>query len=113
MRNIGENGSELDWEIRKYPDWGEWTFTPSEGQNLTPSDGFQVINVTIRAPDEQKQSYSGEIVIGNKWYIGENITIPVSLTTPKSNSVIINSLLQRFIDNHPRMFPILRMLLRF
>ena len=49
VQNSGDNGSQLDWEICEYPDWGEWDFDPSEGEGLKPSDGPYPINITIIA----------------------------------------------------------------
>jgi len=31
VQNIGGAGTELDWEIESYPDWGDWTFDPDGG----------------------------------------------------------------------------------
>ncbi|GAH52174.1 unnamed protein product, partial [marine sediment metagenome] len=43
IRNEGESDSELDWEIKSYPNWGSWRFTPPNGENLRPSDGNLII----------------------------------------------------------------------
>ena len=36
VENIGEPGSELDWEIVDWPSCGVWTFDPDEGNGLLP-----------------------------------------------------------------------------
>jgi hypothetical protein len=34
IKNIGDENSLLNWEISSYPQWGDWTFDPSEGFDL-------------------------------------------------------------------------------
>jgi len=47
IENIGESGSELNWEIESYPDCGEWTFDPDGGTGLTPEDGAVIVDVEM------------------------------------------------------------------
>jgi hypothetical protein len=57
VENIGATGSELNWEIESYPDWGTWTFTPDSGTGLTPEDGAVTIDVEVIWPEESFEPY--------------------------------------------------------
>jgi hypothetical protein len=95
----------LDWEIESYPDFGTWTFEPSSGEDLT---GTTTVDVTVVAPAEDGE-FSGEVVIANTESSADKVTIPVTLVTPKSKS--INTPIIEFLEQHPRMFPLLRQLI--
>jgi len=82
VKNIGDPGSELDWEISNYPNWGTWTFVPSSGDNLKPEQGPVTVDVTIVAPNQQNQGFGGEVKIINKEDPTDFEIITVSLTTP-------------------------------
>jgi hypothetical protein len=114
VSNIGDPNSELDWKIDSYPSWGTWTFNPSSGDDLKPSDGPVTIQVSVVAPNQQQQTFTGQVKVVNKEDSSDYCTIPVSLATPR-NKPYINPLflqfLERFLSNHPRLFPILRHLL--
>jgi hypothetical protein len=56
LQNIGDPGSELDWRIESWPDWGVWTFSPNSGENLKPEDGTVTVNVTVVAPKAKTRS---------------------------------------------------------
>jgi len=109
VENIGDSGSILDWEIVESPEWGIWTFTPEEGDDLTPEDGSITVTVSVVAPDKKNKEFSGKITIVNKENSSDYEIINVFLTTPKNKP--INTPFLRFLENHPRMFPILRHLL--
>lgn len=111
VMNVGDEGSELNWEITSYPNWGTWTITPSSGTALKPEDGPVEVDVEVEVPDEKNEEFSGEVKIVNKDDPTDNCTIPVSLTTPKNKATDIHSLFLRFLENHPQLFPILRQLL--
>ena len=64
VENIGENGSELDWEIESFPEWGTWTFDPDGGDDLAPGAPVTV-DVTVIAPDEIKDDLWGMIKVIN------------------------------------------------
>lgn len=81
VKNIGEPTSLLDWEIESYPDWGTWTFNPGSGDDLKPSDGPVIVNVTVVAPDEQNQQFTGEIKIVNSENISDFCIVDASLST--------------------------------
>jgi len=85
VKNVGDPGSELDWEISNYPSWGIWTFDPSSGDNLKPEQGPVTVDVTIVAPNQQNQGFGGEIKIINKEDPTDFEIITVSLTTPYNN----------------------------
>jgi hypothetical protein len=108
VENIGESGSMLDWEISSYPTWGEWTFTPSSGEDLTPEAGPVTVQVEIVAPDQPNQVFEGEVKVVNKENGFDFEILPVILQTPKSKS--INMLFQWFLQEFPNTFPILRQL---
>jgi hypothetical protein len=109
VSNIGDAESLLNWEINENPEWGEWTFTPSEGFSLTPEDGTLTIQVSVIAPDEKEQSYTGEIKIINKDDPRDYEIIPVSLTTSK-NKIVNRPILQIFFERFPRAYLIFKYL---
>jgi len=84
VKNVGDPGSELDWEIYDYPTWGRWTFNPSSGNNLKPEDGEVTVEVTVTAPSEKNKQFTGEVKVKNKENSSDYCTIPISLATPKS-----------------------------
>jgi len=63
VENIGEPGSELNWEIESYPDWGVWTFDPYYEFDLTPEDGRTLVTVEVIFPEEPVED--GKIKIVN------------------------------------------------
>jgi len=65
VENIGDPESLLDWEIESYPDWGTWTFTPSDGIGLMPEDGAVTVEIEVIAPDEPLSEYVGDVKIIN------------------------------------------------
>jgi len=70
IENVGDPDSLLDWEITEYPDWGEWTFDPQEGDNLLPGDGPVTVEVSVVAPvvppGKENEEFTGEVKITNK-----------------------------------------------
>jgi len=82
VENIGNPTSELDWQITEWPSWGtSWTFVPSSGTGLTPEDGFVTIQVSVVAPDQYDETYTGQVKIANLENSSDYCFIPVSLTT--------------------------------
>lgn len=99
VENIGGAGSELNWEITDWPEWGEWYFSPMSGTNLKPEDGKITVNVTVIAPKESNKKFTGEIKIENKDNINDFEIIQVTLTTPRNKALKIDikyKLLQTF-----------------
>jgi len=85
VENIGEPESMLNWEVESYPtDWGNWTFTPSSGSGLTPEDPAVTVDVEVVAPEEQEQTFTGEVKIVNLEDPDDFCIIDVSLATPVS-----------------------------
>jgi hypothetical protein len=109
VKNIGEPGSLLDWEICECPIWGNWTFIPSSGDDLTPEEGNVTVEVEVIAPDQQNQEFTGEVKVVNRENGNDFDIIPVLLKTPRNR--VINTLFQRFLQQFPNVFPILRQLL--
>jgi hypothetical protein len=87
VENVGEPLSNLDWEVSEYPSWGNWTFTPSSGDNLKPINRVNV-EVSVLAPDERDETFSGEVKIVNRENSSDYCIIPVSLTTPMNQNSI-------------------------
>jgi len=109
--NIGEDFSLLDWEISEWPDWGDWTFNPTSGSDLTPEDGAQTIQVSVIAPDEPETEFTGEVKIVNSEDPNDYCIILVSLITPVSQHSINSQLLQ-FLQNLMQRFPMLEQILK-
>jgi len=95
--NAGDENSLLSWEIIDWPNWGTWSFSPIEGDNFTPEDGFITIDVNVEAPTDQEQEFIGSITLRNKENFEDLEIIEVSVTTPKSNNFErITSYLEQF-----------------
>jgi PKD repeat protein len=110
VQNVGSAGSLLDWEVSECPTWGTWTFTPSSGDDLTSEAGSVTVSVSVVAPDEKDESFSGTVKIVNKEDISDYCTVMVSLVTPKVRVFNIVDWFMEFLDNHPHLFPLLRQL---
>ncbi|HWR28156.1 MAG TPA: C10 family peptidase [Candidatus Thermoplasmatota archaeon] len=81
VSNIGEDGSNLDWNITEWPSWGEWAFTPSSGNNQQPDDGPTAVTVNVVVPDQENHLFTGEVKIENLENSSDYSTISVSLQT--------------------------------
>jgi hypothetical protein len=84
IKNIGDPTSQLDWEICDWPTWGQWTFYPADGLNLTPEEGELIVKVDVIAPNMKNSEFTGQIKIKNKENSSDYCTIDVKLVTPKS-----------------------------
>ena len=110
VSNCGDDGSELDWEVDSFPDWGtDWTFTPPSGTGLTPAQGWQTVQVEFTAPDEEEMEYEGRIRVKNSNTPTDYCVLDVTLKTPRNREV--NRPFFNFLENHPNLFPIIRQLL--
>ena len=107
VSNGGTPGTQLDWEVESWPDWGDWTFTPDGGDDLT---GATTVQVSVVAPDEKETEFTGDVKVVNKENSEDFETISVSLATPINKA--IHPSFQQFLEQHPNMFPVLRHLLR-
>jgi hypothetical protein len=133
VKNDGGSGSELDWEITEWPDWGSFSFSPDSGEDLTPEDGDVTIEVSVVAPEsispnsksvglleKKDQDYEGEVKIVNKNNANDYCTIDVLLTIPRtreSYNPVFLELLKRLVDIFPMLerlfniFPLFNFLL--
>jgi len=83
VKNIGDNGSLLNWTINtSLITWGTWSFTPDHGRNLTPDAGPVTVNVSVIVPNEKKGHFEGYIRVENQQDPTDFDLVPVSLTTP-------------------------------
>ena len=110
VQNSGVSGSKLDWAVTNYPGFGTWTFSPQNGNDLKPADGLVVVQVSVIAPNQKKQTFSGTIEITNIHDISDKETILVSLATPKNK--VVNRPLFNFLENYPLMYQLLQRLLK-
>lgn len=107
LKNNGDLNTYLNWEISDFPEWGEWSFNPKEGENLTPEDGEIPVNVNVVIPDKKKSFFEGKITITNKDNIYDYCTINVVASTAKQKSLVINQIL----NNYPLLSKIIKDLL--
>jgi hypothetical protein len=104
IENVGDPESELSWEISEFPEWGEWTFEPSSGTGLTPEDGEITINVTVIAPEEKNEIFTGNIEISNSHNSNDYCVVDVLLTTPRikpNYHFYLDRLLERLSNKFP------------
>jgi PKD repeat protein len=106
VENIGGTGTLLDWQVESTIGWGDWTFTPESGEDLTPEDEPVTITVTVIAPDEKNTEFTGDIHLVNKNNPQDKCIIPVSLTTSKIKTIDIQLL--RFLENYPILYQLLQ-----
>jgi hypothetical protein len=111
IENIGGPESFLDWEIKECPTWGEWMFTPSSGDDLTPEDGAIPVQVEVVAPNQHNQEFTGEVKVVNKENANDFDILPVNLTTRKSR-LLTNTQLTRMFELFSNTFPLIKYLLR-
>jgi len=110
VENIGASGSLLDWEITEWPDWGNWTFTPIEGYDLTPEDGQVTVHVFVKAPDEGGKQFSGHVTVVNTENASDFEILDVSLSTPVTLQSIFSRNIQ-LLQNIIHRFPLLERIL--
>jgi hypothetical protein len=106
VSNIGDNGSELSWQIESYPTWGTWSFSPSNGTAL-PKGIVLVENITVIAPSEKRTEFTGKVKIINAENPDDYEEINVYLKTPLKGHLWLPQFFERF----PHAFPVLRQLL--
>jgi len=82
ITNIGDPTSRLDWKVLEWPTWGTWTFTPVSGENLKPEDGAKTILVSVVAPVQTYQTFTGNVKVVNAENYGDYCLIPITLKTP-------------------------------
>jgi hypothetical protein len=111
VENIGAAQTNLSWNVSEWPDWGTWTFTPSQGDHLTPEDGSITISVTVVAPFKRNTTFSGQVKVVNSENSSDYDTVPVTLATPYQFHLTLMDILQGLIQRFPHAFPLLRLLL--
>jgi len=112
VKNVGYVGTTLNWCIAEWPEWGTWTFNPSSGE-LTPGDGAFTVQVSVVAPNEKEQTFTGELKVINEDCDSDYEIISISLSTPQNqpHSQSSSQPFQRVLQRLPNAFPILRYLL--
>ena len=110
VENAGTPGSLLRWEITSYPDWGTWTFTPSNGTSLTPEQGPVTINVSVVAPTKKNREYSGYLKVTNTDNPTDCYIVQITLATPYKPHSFLYDILQTLMERFPHVFPLLRFL---
>ena len=105
VKNIGNAGSLLNWSIKSFPGWGNWSFDPESGVNLMPENGPLTIQVSVVAPIEVDKKFEGYITVENQEDSGDYDVIPVYLKTQKVRT--INNPFLEFLSNHHNLFPLL------
>ncbi len=112
VENIGDSDSLLDWKIESYPDWGTWTFSPENGENLSPKDGPVTVNITVVAPIEKKV-FDGSLRIENQENPSDFDIVPVHITTPINKNFISSAIYQYINILKQKMFVLLKNQLNF
>ena len=110
VENIGEAGSLLDWAILEWPEWGNWTFTPTAGSGLTPEAGAVTVAVEVEAPNEKNQEFTGKIKAVNTLNTSDFCEIDIVLKTPITHTYH-HSLLELIFTLFPNLFLLLKMFL--
>jgi len=104
VENIGDPGSELDWEISEWPEWGTWTFTPENGEDLTPEEGQIYVDIELFAPNQPNQQFEGTIKVENSDNPGDFHIFEFTLTTPRGKQIsdmFIFRILRVFLSQFP------------
>jgi hypothetical protein len=81
VRNVGSPESLLNWQIKSYPEWGNWTFNIESGENLTPEEGSKTIDVSIVIPNEKNKKFEGYVTVENKEDPDDFDVVMVSIKT--------------------------------
>jgi hypothetical protein len=105
IENCGDYGTELDWEVYSWPNWGSnWVFTPSSGSIYIPP--WEIVTVSYNAPSQHNHEYYGEIWIRCIDNHNLKCSIPVNCITPtnyqfntmQSNYQTLLNLLNKFLQ---------------
>ncbi len=123
VKNDGEPQSKLNWEVSSYPEWGTWTFNPSEGTGLTPEDDMINVIVTLVTPKTKSissmykfykvksEEYTGNITIINKDNPSDIEVMPLSVTVSKSKAFVFFDFYRYFIFRFPFLNKILNQII--
>jgi hypothetical protein len=97
IQNIGDAGSLLNWTVKTLSiAWGNWSFSPVSGKNLTPEDGQVTVQVSVVAPNEKNSGFQGYLKVENQGNPSDFGLIPVSLRTTK-NIYVFHTPIYQFI----------------
>ena len=88
VENIGESGSELDWEIESFPGWGDWIADPERMFDLTPEDGTVTVCVECILPEDIDDIDGGEIKIVNLEDENDFCIIVISIQRGINNDLV-------------------------
>ncbi len=112
VENVGDPGSELNWQINEYPtEWGsDWNFTPDRGTGLTPEAGSVTVEVSVVAPLDAKTEFTGTVNVSNLDNTSDYCEINVYLKTPR-NRATYDTLLLRLFERFLNLFAILQNIL--
>jgi C1A family cysteine protease len=110
VENSGDPTSTLDWRISEWPTWGNWTFLPSNGNDLTPEQGSITVNVSVVVPSEKNKEFNGTITIVNTKDPSDYETINVYVKTPL-NLALMNSRFFTILESLFQRFPLLKLLI--
>lgn len=106
--NCGDPGSLLSFKVDSWPIWGtNWTFTPPSGVGIAKGDCV-IVNVSVEAPMQKKQNFSGKIIIVNLDDPTDYCEAVTTLITPKNIQFFNLYLLNWLFEKFPNAFPILR-----
>ena len=95
VQNIGDAGSLLNWTVNTSSiTWGNWSFIPVYGKNLTPEDGQVTVQVSVVAPNEKNTEFQGYLRVENQDNSTDFGLIPVTLKTPKNIYVFYTTIYQ-------------------
>jgi hypothetical protein len=103
VKNAGAAGSSLNWTVNVSSlSWGNWTFTPLSGENLTPKDSSITVHVSVIAPDENQGDFEGYLRVENRDNPSDYDTVSIILKTPLTGGHFLNdwtpfSLLHRLL----------------
>ena len=113
IKNIGDPGSKLNWEVSEYPtEWGSnWTFIPNNGTGLTSEAGLVTIIISTEIPDETKKEFQGKIKVVNVNNLSDYCEIEIYLQTPRAKPIFY-SVLHRIFEHFLSAFPMLKNLIR-
>jgi len=106
VENVGEQNSTLDWEVAEYPEWGTWSFTPSQGGNLSPGDKDKV-GVSVIVPDKKIRNFKGYVKIVNKDNSSDFFILPASVATPMSTTHSV-PIIQKILQHLPILWKIIQ-----
>lgn len=110
VTNVGEPGSELNWKISSYPDWGSFSFNPSHGSNVGKGDDVTVgVTFSIGQYTTPYHTLSGDIKVVNSDDSNNFKLVSVTVDVPRCK--ILNSNFLILLKDHTNLFPILQKLI--